>query len=195
VVAGPTAIPSCSDHIGDPLSRSGGDASSGLSVQRPPRQQASAALLPEDEHVVVTPLTPPRADLALGEAAAQEVTLLPVVRGKGAFGRVYEGLYGGEKVAVKVMRDVGDLGAGGGGSVDHVRSSFAQEVEVLGRCQHPNVVRLLAACLTPPKLLLVMELMETSLEQLVYSKKGGLLPLKKVRIVMGPRRMGKLSGP
>jgi hypothetical protein len=46
-----------------------------------------------------------------------------------------------------------------------------QEVEVLGRCQHPNVVRLLAACLEPPGVCLVMELMETSLETYLY--KGG----------------------
>ncbi|GIL62810.1 hypothetical protein Vafri_16986 [Volvox africanus] len=179
-VAGAGPIPSTSDQTGDPLTRSG-DPSSSSSMPVPPRPQASTTKLqPEDEHVVVTPLTPHRSDLTLGEAAAQEVTLLPVVRGKGAFGRVYEGIYGGERVAVKVMRDLGDLCGGGGGPLEHIQNSFVQEVEVLGRCRHPNVVRLLAACLTPPKLLLVMELMESSLEKLVYNKDGELLPLRMV---------------
>ncbi|GLI66160.1 hypothetical protein VaNZ11_009920 [Volvox africanus] len=179
-VARPAPIPSTPDPTGDPSTRSG-DPDSSSSMPGPPQPQNSTAILhPEDEHVVVTPLTPHRSDLTLGEAAAQEVMLLPVVRGKGAFGRVYEGMYGGERVAVKVMRDLGDLGAGGGGSLEHIRNSFAQEVEVLGRCRHPNVVRLLAACLTPPKLLLVMELMESSLEKLVYNKNDELLPLRTV---------------
>lgn len=40
----------------------------------------------------------------------------------------------------------GGDGSGDGGSlVAQHRASFAQEVEVLGRCNHPNVVRLLAA--------------------------------------------------
>ncbi|KXZ47222.1 hypothetical protein GPECTOR_37g228 [Gonium pectorale] len=47
---------------------------------------------------------------------------------------------------------------------------FASEVAVLGRCDHPNVVRLLAACLTPPRLCLVMERCETSLERVMYRR-------------------------
>ncbi|KXZ44439.1 hypothetical protein GPECTOR_67g279 [Gonium pectorale] len=52
-------------------------------------------------------------------------------------------------------------------------------VAVLGRCDHPNVVRLLAACLTPPRLCLVMERCETSLERLLNGEAAGgsLLPL------------------
>ncbi|GLC34089.1 hypothetical protein PLESTM_000151900 [Pleodorina starrii] len=57
---------------------------------------------------------------------------------------------------------------------------FRQEAEVLGRCCHSNVVRLLAACVTPPRLCLVMELMETSLERLIYAGRTALLPLPTV---------------
>ncbi len=39
----------------------------------------------------------------------------------------------------------GDGGGDGGSLLAQHRASFAQEVEVLGRCNHPNVVRLLAA--------------------------------------------------
>ncbi|KXZ49430.1 hypothetical protein GPECTOR_21g656 [Gonium pectorale] len=62
---------------------------------------------------------------------------------------------------------------------------LAQEVEVLGRCRHPNVTRLLAASLAPPRLCLVMELMDTSLARVLYGSLDGdgvgqLLPLDKV---------------
>ncbi|KXZ53739.1 hypothetical protein GPECTOR_6g656 [Gonium pectorale] len=60
--------------------------------------------------------------------------------------------------------------------------TLAQEVEVLARCQHPNVIRLLAASLEPPRPCLVMELMDTSLERLLYEQREGprLLPLPAV---------------
>ncbi|KAG2423573.1 hypothetical protein HXX76_015213 [Chlamydomonas incerta] len=84
--------------------------------------------------------------------------------GKGAFGKVVHGLYKGRHVAVKLVHDAH---AFVGPSASLMRS-FAQEVEVLGRCRHPNVVQLLAACLQPPRLCLVMELMEASLAQALY---------------------------
>ncbi|KXZ43850.1 hypothetical protein GPECTOR_79g129 [Gonium pectorale] len=126
--------------------------------------------------VIVTPFTPHRSDLKLDVQCDTEVKLLPIIRGKGSYGRVVEGLYGGERVAVKLVVDVDEWS----GPTDSLVSSFAQEVEVLGRCQHPNIVRLLAACLKPPRLCLVMELMDTSLERLVHSKPGELLPLPTV---------------
>ncbi|EFJ43758.1 hypothetical protein VOLCADRAFT_96096 [Volvox carteri f. nagariensis] len=62
--------------------------------------------------------------------------------------------------------------------------AFLQEAEVMARMQHPNIVRLLAANTTPPKMCLVMELMETSLERLMYGNGGDgpgeLMPLDKV---------------
>ncbi|GLC76397.1 hypothetical protein PLESTF_001776100 [Pleodorina starrii] len=133
-----------------------------------------------DRDVVVTPFTPLRRDLQLWQDPAQKVTLLPVVRGKGSYGKVCEGLYGGQRVAVKLVRDL--LVAGGSrGPTDKIVTTFAQEVEVLGRCCHPNVVQLLAACMTPPRFCLVMELMETSLQRLVFKQAPGrLLPLPLV---------------
>ncbi len=169
-----------------------------------PHELAENALVP------VTPLAPFLPDIPLNvqtnrhngpqpptPADAQpppdthRVTLLPTVIGKGACGKVVEGLYGGQRVAVKVI-DTGlmtlpllDLsgsgsaqaggvegtaggasgsgggllvsGGGGGGSdgkgADAQYSgalgafirALAQEVEVLARCRHDNVVRLLAA--------------------------------------------------
>ncbi|GLI63324.1 hypothetical protein VaNZ11_006240 [Volvox africanus] len=60
-----------------------------------------------------------------------------------------------------------------------LQATLKQEVEVLARCQHPNIVCLHAACLKPPWLCLVMELMDTSLDRLLYGEKR-LLPLDTV---------------
>ncbi|KXZ51644.1 hypothetical protein GPECTOR_12g608 [Gonium pectorale] len=151
-----------------------------------------------------------------------EVTLLPTVLGKGAFGRVMAGVYQGQPVAVKLLLDMSipgwglgpevaagadaaprqeaALGRGGGdanadmdrggprtmrgqllGTTEaQLAASLAQEVEVLGRCRHRNVVTLLAACLEPPRYCLVMERCETSLDKLIHGKPGKLLPMREV---------------
>ncbi|KAG2491327.1 hypothetical protein HYH03_010332 [Edaphochlamys debaryana] len=93
---------------------------------------------------------------AAGECGEQDaVTLLPRVLGMGAFGKVYEGEFRGERVAVKVL-------SGLFGSALQLAASpeaaecLRREVEVLGRVSHPNVVRLLAACVTHPRMGLVL---------------------------------------
>ncbi|GIL55575.1 hypothetical protein Vafri_11130 [Volvox africanus] len=67
-------------------------------------------------------------------------------------------------------------------ATNSVEATLKQEVEVLARCQHPNIVRLLAASLQAPRCCLVMELMETSLDRLLYggSVMQELLPLNMV---------------
>ncbi|KXZ54421.1 hypothetical protein GPECTOR_5g75 [Gonium pectorale] len=64
-----------------------------------------------------------------------------------------------------------------------VDGCLAQELAVLARCQqHPNIVRLLAANVQPPHVCLVLELMDTSLERVMYGGPKGpvLLPLETV---------------
>ncbi|KAG2428354.1 hypothetical protein HXX76_010499 [Chlamydomonas incerta] len=60
---------------------------------------------------------------------------------------------------------------------DAVIASMAQEVQVLARVQHPNIVTLLAANLNPPHVCLVMERMDTSLDRLLYKDPGRPFPL------------------
>ncbi|KAG2451851.1 hypothetical protein HYH02_003627 [Chlamydomonas schloesseri] len=168
---------------------------------------------------VVTLDTPQRVEVKTDVLLDPTVTLLPKQLGRGTFGRVLEGRYQGQKVAVKLLNEsafgvaagvtkstgalpgmragaaaaagaaAGGMDKGGNGGEECggqtrqiMLDALVQEVEVLGRCRHPNVVRLLAACLTPPRLCLVMELMETSLERMLYG--GGpeqpLLPLGTV---------------
>ncbi|KXZ47979.1 hypothetical protein GPECTOR_31g341 [Gonium pectorale] len=248
----------------------GGGAVFGASPAVPrPAPSASASAYA----AVISSLTPPRADVPLDvrPGPAGEVTLLPTVLGKGGFGRVVEGLYQGEIVAVKLILDLSldtwglpahaatataklaqgaktggrlasddedaakrnledtgkekdedtdegkdnqagaggphacdkdrraaeDQGGGGGAGggrpdaeagragamgtvVAQLPAALTQEVAVLSRCHHPNIVTLLAACLTPPRLCLVMERCETSLDKLLYGRPGQLLPMEQV---------------
>ncbi|GIL59763.1 hypothetical protein Vafri_14487, partial [Volvox africanus] len=111
-----------------------------------------------------------------GSSGSGVVELSQVVRGKGAFGRVMEGTYNGERVAVKLLACDWPWGE----PTEAFTRCFAQELEVLSRCQHPNVVRLLAACVDAPRLCLVLELMETSLERVIYGDPTApLMPLEK----------------
>ncbi|KAG2429163.1 hypothetical protein HYH02_014098 [Chlamydomonas schloesseri] len=126
--------------------------------------------------VVVTPFTPHRSDVKLDLKTDSEVELLEVVRGQGNFGRVVEGLWAGRRVAVKLVPDV----ASWSGAPKNALQSFVQEVEVLGRVEHPCIVQLLAACVTPPRLCLVMELMETSLDKVIHNPEKQLVSLDKV---------------
>ncbi|GIL78045.1 hypothetical protein Vretimale_7405 [Volvox reticuliferus] len=112
-----------------------------------------------------------------GSSMPTVLELLPVVCGKGAFGRVVEGFYQGQRVAVKLLLSEGE--ECGTLREEVSNKSFAQEVLILSRCQHPNVVRLLAACVDGPRRCLVMELMETSLAGLIYGN-NMIMPLQKV---------------
>ncbi|KAG2427286.1 hypothetical protein HXX76_012482 [Chlamydomonas incerta] len=153
-------------------------AAAAAAAPPPPPAVAVAALAanPPPPSVVVTPFTPHRSGLKLDLQTDAEVELLPVVRGQGNFGRVVEGLWAGRPVAVKLMPDV----AAWSGAPKNAMQSFVQEVEVLGRVEHPCIVQLLAACVTPPRLCLVMELMETSLDKVIHNPDKQLVPLEKV---------------
>ena len=79
--------------------------------------------------------------------------------GTGAFGAVYRGRWrrggGGAPtpVAVKMLHM--------GGAADAAElASFAAEVAVLARLSHPRIVRLLGACLAPPRVCMLEELVE-----------------------------------
>lgn len=66
--------------------------------------------------------------------------------GTGSYGKVFKGLYKGNKVAIKVLK------------VDHKKAQeeFRKECEVLSVIESPNVVRFFGACLKP-KICVVIE--------------------------------------
>jgi serine/threonine protein kinase len=130
---------------------------------------------------LISPLTPLRADVLMDAERTYEVKVEPICLGQGSFGRVMVGLYGGARVAVKLI-DGNEGDREDRPYMDHLILALKREVEVLGRCQHPNVVRLLAACIEAPRACLVMELMETSLDRLLSKAPERMLPLQTVSL-------------
>lgn len=82
----------------------------------------------------------------------QDVTIYEQL-GSGAFGTVYKGDWGGQRVAVKVLQTAC-------ASSSKELDSFRQEVAVLSRLRHPNIIAFLAACTVPPDICIIEELAE-----------------------------------
>ncbi|CAI9089210.1 OLC1v1023742C1 [Oldenlandia corymbosa var. corymbosa] len=72
--------------------------------------------------------------------------------GIGFFGEVFRGIWNGTDVAIKVFLEQ-DLTA-------ENMEDFCNEISILGRLRHPNVILFLGACTRPPRLSMVTEYME-----------------------------------
>ncbi|KAJ8549479.1 hypothetical protein K7X08_033186 [Anisodus acutangulus] len=81
--------------------------------------------------------------------------------GIGFFGEVFRCTWNGTEVAVKVFLEQ-DL-------TEENIEDFANEISILSRVRHPNVILFLGACTTPPRLSVVTEFMEMgSLYHLIH---------------------------
>ncbi|CAK9133225.1 unnamed protein product [Ilex paraguariensis] len=72
--------------------------------------------------------------------------------GIGFFGEVFRGIWNGTDVAIKVFLEQ-DLTA-------ENMEDFCNEIAILSRLRHPNVILFLGACTKPPRLSMVTEYME-----------------------------------
>ncbi|XP_038985117.1 serine/threonine-protein kinase EDR1-like [Phoenix dactylifera] len=82
--------------------------------------------------------------------------------GIGFFGEVFRGMWNGTDVAIKVFLEQ-DLTA-------ENMEDFCNEISILSRLRHPNVILFLGACMRPPHLSMVTEYMEMgSLYYLIHS--------------------------
>ncbi|KAL6546502.1 hypothetical protein OROMI_022223 [Orobanche minor] len=72
--------------------------------------------------------------------------------GIGFFGEVFRGTWNGLEVAIKLFLEQ-DI------NVENIED-FCNEISILSRIRHPNVILFLGACTTPPHLSLVTEYME-----------------------------------
>ncbi|CAH9130883.1 unnamed protein product [Cuscuta epithymum] len=92
--------------------------------------------------------------------------------GQGGFGSVYKGtLIGGEEIAVKRLSEKSRQGV----------EEFKNELTLIARLQHRNLVRLLGCCVDNEEKMLVYEYMENkSLDSLLFDKhKSSLLDWKR----------------
>ncbi|XP_011101390.1 serine/threonine-protein kinase EDR1-like [Sesamum indicum] len=82
--------------------------------------------------------------------------------GIGFFGEVFRGSWNGLEVGIKVFLEQ-DL------TVENIED-FCNEISILSRIRHPNVILFLGACTTPPRLSIVTEYMEMgSLYYLIHA--------------------------
>ena len=120
---------------------------------------ASAPTVPEGEGSAQpltpsTPTSPPgtemdRLSIAVDLSIAAETIQLGERIGIGSYGEVIRGLWRGTEVAVKRFLDQ-DLS-------DQLMSEFAQEVDLMRRLRHPNVVLLMGVVMHQPNMSIVME--------------------------------------
>jgi tRNA A-37 threonylcarbamoyl transferase component Bud32 len=69
----------------------------------------------------------------------------------GAFGDLYKGTYCGQDVAIKILRNVQDD--------SQQYAEFLQEVSIMRKVRHKNVVQFIGACTRKPNLCIVVEYM------------------------------------
>mmetsp|Transcript_16270 Transcript_16270/g.63424 ORF Transcript_16270/g.63424 Transcript_16270/m.63424 type:complete len:579 (+) Transcript_16270:111-1847(+) len=113
------------------------------------------------------PLGPP-------EIAAQEVEKFSVL-GDGSFGTVYRGRCRAKDVAVKVLHKQ-DLD-------QKTLATFRQEVQIVSKIFHPNIVLFMGACTVPGSMMIVTELMpKGDLETLLQDHKIHLSLLTRIRM-------------
>ena len=101
--------------------------------------------------------------------------------GSGAHGSVYEAIWvdhGNLRVAVKVLNEVSFVG--GERASESKLATLKTEVCLLSRLEHPNIVKLLGACLAPPRICLVEELLEKSLGDLIAERRGAGLDYREI---------------
>ncbi|KAK3007214.1 hypothetical protein RJ639_017500 [Escallonia herrerae] len=72
--------------------------------------------------------------------------------GIGFFGEVFRGIWNGTEVAIKVLLEQGL-------TVENIED-FCNEISILSRLRHPNVILFLGACTSPPRLSMVTEFMD-----------------------------------
>ncbi|CEG46602.1 tkl protein kinase [Plasmopara halstedii] len=103
----------------------------------------------------------------------KELTICEVIGG-GGVALVHRGIYHNNSVALKILFDP---------RVDDVlKQEFMDELLVMSKLKHPNVVNLIGACLEPPKLCMVMELCDFSLHHLLHGTNTYLSSQQMTRI-------------
>lgn len=84
--------------------------------------------------------------------------------GGGGVGIIYKGWWRNEHVALKTLFDA-RIG-------QDLKQEYMDELLVMSKLEHSNIVKFLGACMTPPNLCFIMELCDTSLFNLLHMEKA-----------------------
>ena len=104
---------------------------------------------------------------------------------RGAYGTVYSGTLGRRPVAVKKVHQLlMDYASESEEALEAVLEGFRRECELLEAAKHANVVEFLGVFHQDGSALLVMELMEQTLEKFLKEKRGNLSQEKQVYICL-----------
>lgn len=96
--------------------------------------------------------------------------------GGGGVGMIYNGWWKNEPVALKTLFDT-RIG-------EDLKKEYMDELLVMSRVKHSNIVTFLGACMTPPNLCFVMEMCEGSLFDMIHVKRETYSDRECVRMLI-----------
>ncbi|XP_009334459.2 LOW QUALITY PROTEIN: serine/threonine-protein kinase STY46 [Pyrus x bretschneideri] len=98
----------------------------------------------------------------------------------GSIGDLYQGSYCGQDVAIKVISTE---------RLNETMKEFTQEVYIMRKVRHKNVVRFIGACTKPPKLCIVTEFLSGgSMYDFLHKQRGVLSLLSLLRVAIDVSR-------
>jgi serine/threonine protein kinase len=95
---------------------------------------------------------------------------------KGSFSNLYKGFYCGQEVAVKILKDLQDDAA--------QYNEFLQEVSIMRKVRHKNVVQFIGACTRKPNLCIVFEYMSNGSVYDWVRREGLLKPTQVLKVAV-----------
>lgn len=96
--------------------------------------------------------------------------------GGGGVGIIYKGWWRNKPVALKTLFDA---------RISHdLKKEYMDELIVMSKVDHSNIVKFLGACMTPPNLCFIMELCECSLFDIIHVKKSQSSLIENLRIAV-----------
>lgn len=96
--------------------------------------------------------------------------------GGGGVGIIYKGWWKDEPVALKTLFDA-RIG-------QDLKQEYMDELLVMSKVQHSNIVKFMGACMTPPNLCFIMELCDTSLFNLIHVQKYQFSMQEKMQLLV-----------
>jgi len=98
----------------------------------------------------------------------------------GAFGDLYKGVYCGQDVAVKILKDIDNN--------TQQFQEFMQEVTIMKKVRHKNIVQFTGACTSRPNLCIVFEYMNNGSLYDIIRREGGLPAGTVIKIALSVAR-------